>query len=605
MWGVSVTGDAPLGDGRRGSAALPILPTKLMPALTRRNLVSPRLAGLLRPLPRHVVLVHAAAGSGKTSALAATQEPGWLWYNLDRGDQSPLVLGSRLAAALGLGPLDPDLAPLGEVVAEELARRLDGRPLTITLDRYQQMGEAPEVGRMLSELLDLLPGVSLRIASRTRPLLPLERLRLEGRLTEVGQPELRLPRSRVEEVLTEALGRAPDAAELDFADTVLGGWPAAVHLWLAGMGEGGEDVMAPLRPGRPLHDYLHEELLRGTLTPAQMDVFRAEVGWLPGPGPVLDRAPTTEQRLLAADTLIRHRVGVVPGPGGWQWHPLVACFLEMHREREQTAVPEHAPPERVGPAVAIRAFGELSVTVDGAPVDDGAWPTASRRLLELLLCLPGSQTTAQQAARLLWPRHLARSALNSFNVALHGLRRILEPRLTAGAESRYVVRQGRVYRLCVERLACDVEEFWHLARQGPPPLGPDTGRRLQAAVELYQGDFLSGSEEEFARDKRARLRRQMLETLEQLGEWHAESGGAGALGAFQRLLELAPHREDVWARVLELHLAEGDEYHALADLHKSEQSLQAAGIEPSGLLKELYRRIRREPPPAEERGYGT
>jgi DNA-binding SARP family transcriptional activator len=608
VWGVSVTEDAPLGDGRRESAALPILPTKLVPALTRRHQVSTRLAELLRPLPGHVVLVHAAAGSGKTAALAATHEPGWLWYNLDRGDQSPLVLGSRLAAALGLQPLDPDLAPLGEVVAAELGQRLGGRPLTITLDRYQQLGEAAEVGRMLSELLDVLPAVSFRIASRTRPLLPLERLRLDGRLTEVGQPELRLPRSQVEEVLAEALGRPPNADELDFADTVLGGWPAAVHLWLAGMGEGEQDLMAPLGPGRPLHDYLHEELLRGTLTPAQMDVFRAEVGWMPGPGPVLDRAPTTEQRLLAADALIRHRVGVVPGPGGWHWHPLVACFLEMHRKREQAGA-NHAPPvppERVGPAVAIRAFGELSVTVDGVPVDDAAWPTASRRLLELLLCLPGSQTTAQQAGRLLWPRHLARSALNSFNVALHGLRRILEPRLTAGAESRYVVRQGHVYRLCLERLACDVEEFWHLVRQGAPALGSDAGRRLQAAVELYQEDFLAGSTEEFAREKRARLRRQMLETLEQLGEWHAESGRGGeALAAFQRLLELAPNREDVWARVLELHLAGGDEYRALAELHRSEQSLQAAGIEPSGLLKELYRRIRREPPSADERGYGT
>jgi len=571
--------------------------------------VSARLAALLRPVPGRVVLAHAAAGSGKTTALAATQEPGWLWYNLDRGDQSPVVLGSRLASALGLEPLAPDLAPLGEVVAAELAQRLGGRPLTITLDRYQQLGEAAEVGRLLSEVLDLLPAVSLRIASRTRPLLPLERLRLEGRLVEVAQPELRLARDRVEELLEDALGRPPRPDELDFADTVLGGWPAAVHLWLAGMGEGEDDVMAPLGPGRPLHDYLHEELLRGTLTAAQMDVFRVEVGWLPGPGPVLDRAPTTEQRLLAADTLIRHRVGVVPGPGGWHWHPLVACFLDMHREREPPAEPLHVPPvppRRVGQAVAIRAFGELAVTVDGLPVDDAAWPTASRRLLELLLCLPGSQTTAQQAARLLWPRHLARSALNSFNVALHGLRRILEPALTAGAESRYVVRQGRVYRLCAERLGCDVEEFWHLVRQGAPPLGPDAGRRLQAAVELYQGDFLAGSTEEFAREKRVRLRRVMLETLEQLGEWHAEGGrGAEAMSAFRRLLELAPHREDVWARVLELCLVEGDEYRALAELHQCEQSLQTAGIEPSGLLKELYRRIRREPPPGEERSYGT
>src|SRR2546429_4124570 len=99
----------------------------------------------------------------------------------------------------------------------------------------------------------------------------------------------------------------------------------------------------------------------------------------------------------------------------------------------------------------------------------------------------------------------------------------------------------------------------------------------------------------------------MMETLERLGDWHVvESRTADALHCFNRLLELAPHREDVWARVLELHLADGDEYRALEALQRCEQSLVLAGIEPSGLLRELHRRIRREPPPPdpEERRYG-
>ena len=46
---------------------------------------------------------------------------------------------------------------------------------------------------------------------------------------------------------------------------------------------------------------------------------------------------------------------------------------------------------------------------------------------------------------------------------------------------------------------------------------------------------------------------------------------------------------------------------ALEALQRCEQSLVLAGIEPSGLLRELHRRIRREPPPPdpEERRYGT
>jgi DNA-binding SARP family transcriptional activator len=569
--------------------------------------VPARLTELLAPRPGCLVLVHAAAGYGKTTALAMTQPGEALWYNLDRSDHSPPALTARLCSALGLAAPASDVPPLGEALALALADELQGRTLTITLDRYHHIGDAPEVGRLLSELLLLVPDLSVRLATRTRPTLPLERLRLEGRLLEVGPGELRLSRDEIELALTEALERRPRPAEVDFADTMLGGWAAAVLLWVAGL-DGSADLLAPLQPGKPLHDYLHEELLEGTLSQDGMGQLRTDLSWLIGTGPLRERASTPDRR-WAMDMLVRDRIGVIPGQAGWHLHPLVSTFLEMHVPEAPVAadvVPIDTEPgdEAGATRVAIRTMGGLAVAMDGVPVPEAAWPTAARRLLELLLCLPGYQATAQQAARLLWPRHLPRSALNSFNVALHGLRRVLEPDLTAGADSRYVIRQGRVYRLRLEQIACDVEEFTKLVRHAARPLGDEAAERLETAAALYRGDFLASSAEEFTQEKRTRLRRVMLDTLERLGEWHAEAArGPQALRAFNRLLELAPHREDAWARVLELHLAASDEYRALAALQQCEQSLEAAGIEPSGLLRELHRRIRREAPV--ERRYGT
>src|SRR5207302_1160472 len=133
----------------------------------------------------------------------------------------------------------------------------------------------------------------------------------------------------------------------------------------------------------------------------------------------------------------------------------------------------------------------------------------------------------------------------------------------------------------------------------PQTLDAGSAQRVETALELYRGDFLASSTDDFVRDRRDRLRRLMLEALQKLGEWHAEGGrNDEALAAFGRLLEVTPHREDVWARVLELHLAAGDEHRALAVLVQCEESLKADGIEPSGLLKELRRRIRREEAPA-------
>ena len=588
----------PLGDGQRESASLAVLPSKLKPALTRSRAAPARLGELLAPRPACLLLVHAAAGYGKTTALAATQPPDSLWYNLDRSDHEPRVLASRLCAALGLTPPSPEVPAAGEALALDMADELQGRELTITFDRFEQLGDAPEVGRLLKELLLAAPGLSVRLATRVRPTVPLERLRLDGLLVEVGPGELRLDRDEIEGLLTAALGHAPCGAEVDFADGMLGGWPAAIYLWLAGL-DGGDDLLAPLQAGKPLHDYLHEELVHTS----------PDLGWLVGTGPIRERATTPERR-WAMDALVRDRVGVVPGSGGWHLHPLVSAFLEMHITSAEPAaenlVPiEAEPPTQAEPhGVAINTLGGLSVAIDGETVPEASWPSAARRLLELLLCLPGYQATAQQAAKLLWPRHLARSGLNSFNVALHGLRRVLEPDLATGADSRFVIRQGRVYRLRLEQLTCDVDEFTKLVRFAARPLGDEAGERLETAVALYRGDFLATSSDEFTQEKRTRLRRVMLDTLERLGEWHAGAGrGSQALRAFNRLLELAPHREDAWAHVLELHLAAGDEYRALAVLQQCEQSLESAGIEPSGLLRELHRRIRREAPV--ERRYGT
>jgi DNA-binding SARP family transcriptional activator len=447
--------------------------------------------------------------------------------------------------------------------------------------------------------------MGIRVATRARPALPLERLRLDGRLVDVGPAEIRLDRDEIAELLARAWGRRPRPAELDFADEVLGGWPAAVQLWQETLGDG-DDLLAPLQPGQRLHEYLHEELL-----PTLPDDVRAELrgdpAWMLGPGPLLKRANSASRRLVG-DRMVRDRVGVVPCEDGWCLLPLAAAFIEMHvsadRDRDRTERRRPArdgrsdgPGMTVGAPAVIRTLGGLAVSVDQVRVPDAAWPTASRRLLELLLCLPGYQTTAQQAAQVLWPRHLLRAALNSFNVALHGLRRVLEPELTTGSESSYVIRQGHTYRLCLDRIACDVEEFSQLVRQAPWTVGEAGARQLEAATELYHGDFLATSPEEFAVEKRERLRRLVVDSLERLGEWHSSGGRAGnAIRVHNRLLELLPQREDVWARVLELYLETDDTHHALATLHRCEQTLQAAGTEPSALLQELHRRIRAEDP---------
>jgi two-component SAPR family response regulator len=181
--------------------------------------------------------------------------------------------------------------------------------------------------------------------------------------------------------------------------------------------------------------------------------------------------------------------------------------------------------------VVIRAFGRLSVTVGGAPVFERAVPTGEQRLLSLLLACPDHQVTAREAGSILWPGYLERSRANSFHVVLHHVRRTLEPDLQIGAASRYVARTGSVYRLCVERMVCDVDLFTRLVMGVCWPLDEDAVVRLETAVELYRGDFLAG--ERFSRSpaldaliegRREQLREAARTCVAWLEEWYRSVG---------------------------------------------------------------------------------
>jgi DNA-binding SARP family transcriptional activator len=549
----------PLRAVRRG-----MLISKLRPTTVRRQEVPARLEDVVRPRFGCLTLVHAGAGYGKTTALAAGQRPEWTWYNLDATDREPATLAQRLGLALQVDPLGSDRTATGEVLALELADRLQGRAVTVTLDRFEQLGDSTAAGRFLSELLLAAPALALRVATRTRPALPLERLRLEGRLVEVGPADLRLNRAEIADVLARSWGRPAQATELEFADTMLGGWPAALQLWQGGVADHG-DLLGPLQPGQPLHEYLHEEVF-GTLPENVVDQVTQDWRWLLGRGPLIKRASNASRRQVA-DRFVRDRVAVVPGRHGWRVHPLVAAFASMHTsrgggvaaaaarvEREVEAAPRVQPRVEPGSRLAIRTFGGLGVSIDGVPLAEATWPAAARRLLELLLSLPGGRTTAHEAAQTLWPSHPPRAARNSFNVALHGLRRALEPDLTDGARSRYVVREGRLYRLCLERLACDAEDFTRLARLTTESLDDSGARRLAGAADLHTGDFLAGCDEPFAEKRRAQLRSVLLAALEDLGRFYASAGRRDlAVATLQRLVALEPGRRDAWEQLLELH----------------------------------------------------
>ncbi len=227
-------------------------------------------------LGQRVVLLCAAAGYGKSSALAAALDalpPGsaCAWIGCDAED-TPAQLFECLVAALE--PWDPPwktdpLALLrADAEAPVLRQRLLGALINtleacdvphgvIAVDDLHRVNH-PEVHAFLAALAERLgPRWTLAVASRVEPPLPLARLRAMGQLAEFRADALRFDADETRQ-LAAALGL--DAALADTLRERADGWPAGLRLALGALASGGA---APPEAAidRAAFDYMADEVI--------------------------------------------------------------------------------------------------------------------------------------------------------------------------------------------------------------------------------------------------------------------------------------------------------------------------------------------------------
>ncbi|MBI5551429.1 MAG: hypothetical protein HY911_07965 [Desulfobacterales bacterium] len=110
------------------------------------------------------------------------------------------------------------------------------------------------------------------------------------------------------------------------------------------------------------------------------------------------------------------------------------------------ALKKQPPPE-----LRIVCFGRFRLWRGSVELPAEQWPGEKPKLLFKLLCVQYARGFLPKEAILeaLWPDEDPRVTRNRLNVALTKLRHILEPELTRGLASRYLVRQGDAYRLAL------------------------------------------------------------------------------------------------------------------------------------------------------------
>jgi LuxR family transcriptional regulator, maltose regulon positive regulatory protein len=304
-----------------------------------------------------VVLVSAPAGYGKSTLVAQWCEldpraSGWV--QLGHGDNDPVVLLARVAAALErTGPLDGALLEelsrwtprIEEVALPLLAADLAERdPFVLVLDDVHVI-TAKKSRAILAFLVDQVrSGSQLVLVTRGDPRVPLGRLRASGDLVEIGAALLALDAEETRDVAASGgLELSEEAAEALRERTE--GWAAAVAL--ATLSLRGRDDAAVRAAGlsgdqRQIADYLVEEVLERQ--PEQLKRFLLGTSILDRmSGPLCDAVLGIGDAAGSLEALARSNAFVVPLDDRREWYRYHHLFSDLLRAELKRRHPELLP----------------------------------------------------------------------------------------------------------------------------------------------------------------------------------------------------------------------------------------------------------------------
>jgi len=336
--------------------------TKLHAPVRREHVPRTALLGRLTDARARLVLVRAPAGWGKSSLLAdwsgsSSELRTFAWLGLDEGDNETLHFLLYLLEALR--SIDPDvggaslpmmLAPGVDLAADALPVLVnelrDLPPSVLVLDDYHVV-ERPEVHRLVAYLLEFgPPALTLALATRAEPPLPLSRARARGDLLEIDADALRFSPREAEALLN-------DLHDLDLDDATVGQLHERTEGWVAGLflaalslrGRRDADAFVEDFAGDDRHiaDYLCAEVLAGQ--PPELRVFLLHTSILDRFCPRLCEAVTGAgggRRLLA--DIERSNLLLVPLDTRREWYRYHHLFGELLRNELAIAEP-HAFPE--------------------------------------------------------------------------------------------------------------------------------------------------------------------------------------------------------------------------------------------------------------------
>jgi predicted ATPase/DNA-binding SARP family transcriptional activator len=242
-----------------------------------------------------------------------------------------------------------------------------------------------------------------------------------------------------------------------------------------------------------------------------------------------------------------------------------------------------------------RVLGRVELLVGGKEIPDNAWQRRnSRYLLLLLLCTPAHRLSRDMVMESLWPNASLDTATRSLYVAIHGLRRVLEPAITSGKASRFVELSGEMVQL----VPGSVEWLDVAAFEAALDAGGDRQQNLAHALSLYGGDLLEDEPYlDWPAARRERLRWRWREAVLEHAEFERLAGRPMlAVPSVERVLEGDPGDEVAYRVLMTAYAAADRREDAERVFERCVEALEnELGVEPGKETLALADAIRKQP----------
>jgi DNA-binding SARP family transcriptional activator len=216
---------------------------------------------------------------------------------------------------------------------------------------------------------------------------------------------------------------------------------------------------------------------------------------------------------------------------------------------------------KMGPRLRISSLGRTAVhSAEGSL--GGRWlDQRAGQLLKYLLAERHRAVTVDEIAENVWTNADYRVA-SSVRYYVHALRARLEPRRARRESSAFIRSTGGGYRLDLDRVEVDADEFEAHLSAGLAAAATDPNAavaQIERGMNLYEGDFLGDVPyAEWAIPERQRLHELACTGLRATADLHLGLDQLdAAAGALQRLAGLQPYDEEVHRRTIELDMLRG------------------------------------------------